>query len=75
MLVKVQNEKMVRDTTNRALMNIDDNARNEYYSKVRLLQTQKEQINTIKGEMEEVRNEMKDIKSLLLKLIEKGSNG
>lgn len=66
---------MVRDTTNRALMNIDDNARNEYYSKVRLLQTQKEQINTIKGEMEEVRNEMKDIKSLLLKLIEKGSNG
>jgi uncharacterized coiled-coil DUF342 family protein len=71
-LVKVNNSNFVRDTQSMALMNTDDNARNEYYSKVRMLKTQKDEINTVKQEIDGIRNEMSEIKQLMLKLIEKG---
>jgi hypothetical protein len=74
-LVKVNGTNMVRDKKSMALINTDNNEKNEYYSKVRLLQNQKEQINTVKSEINDIRNEMKEIKELMLKLIEKGSNG
>jgi hypothetical protein len=71
-LVKVNNSNFVRDTQSMALMNTDDTARNEYYSKVRMLKTQKDEINTVKQEIDGIRNEMSEIKQLMLKLIEKG---
>jgi len=71
-LVKVTNSSYVRDTQSMALMNTDDTARNEYYSKVRMLKTQKDEINTVKQEINSIRNEMFEIKQLMLKLIEKG---
>jgi hypothetical protein len=71
-LVKVTNSNFVRDTQSMALMNTDDTARNEYYSKVRMLKTQKDEINTVKQEIDGIRNEMSEIKQLMLKLIEKG---
>jgi len=74
-LVKVNNSTFVRDTESRVLLNTDENAKNEYLSKVKLLKTQKEEINNIKSEIIAVKEDMIEIKHLLFKLIEKGSNG
>jgi len=51
MLVKVNNTNFVRDTNSMALLNTDQNARNEYYNKVRQAQLQKQEINTVKEEV------------------------
>jgi hypothetical protein len=74
MLVKVQNSNFIRDTNSMALLNTDINAKNDYISKVRLIQSQKEEINTVKSEIESLKNDMADIKKLMLKLLE-GTNG
>jgi hypothetical protein len=57
------------------LSNMDVNARNEYYSKSRMLKTQKNEINIIKSEMNMIQSDVNDIKELLKQLIGKGSNG
>ena len=44
-LVKVKDSPFVRDINSRALLNTDINEKNEYLSKVKLLKTQKEEIN------------------------------
>ena len=75
MLVKIPGTTLVRDTESMALINTDVNAQNEYYSKVRLIQTQKQEINNVKSEIQDVRNELQEIKQLMLKLLDKGSNG
>jgi hypothetical protein len=74
-LVKVTNSPFVRDTESRVLLNTDENAKNEYLTKVKLLKTQKEEINNVKSEIIAVKEDMAEIKYLLSKLIEKGSNG
>lgn len=74
-LVKVTGTEFIRDTNTMALMNTDNTARNEYYTKVRMLKTQKEEINTIKEEIAGIKDDMSEIKKLMLKLLEKGSNG
>ena len=75
MLVKVTGTNFVRDTNSMALINNDDTAKNEYYAKVRMLKTQKDEINTVKTEIAGIKEEMKEIKDLMLKLLDKGSNG
>jgi hypothetical protein len=74
-LVKVTGTEFVRDTNTMALINTDNTARNEYYAKVRMLKTQKQEINTVKEEIAGIKNDMVEIKQLMLKLLEKGSNG
>lgn len=74
-IVKVKDSPFVRDINSRALLNTDENAKNEYLTKVRLLKTQKEEINTVKSEISAVKQDMQEIKLLLAKLLEKGSNG
>jgi len=74
MLVKVNNTNFVRDTNSMALLNTDQNARNEYYNKVRQAQLQKQEINTVKEEVQNIRSDVTEIKQLLKKLLE-GSNG
>jgi hypothetical protein len=74
-LVKVTGTEFVRDTNTMALINMDNTARNEYYAKVRMLKTQKQEINTVKEEIAGIKNDMVEIKQLMLKLLEKGSNG
>jgi len=69
MLVKIQNANMIRDTESMALINTDNNEKNEYYSKVRMLKTQKDEINKVKSELEEMRSDMKEIKSLMQQLL------
>jgi hypothetical protein len=74
MLVKVNGTKMIRDTASMALINTDNTERNEYYAKVKMLKTQKEEINNVKTEMADIKNDVAEIKTLLMKLLE-SSNG
>ncbi len=74
-LVKVTGTEFVRDTNSMALINTNNTERNEYYAKVRMLTTQKQEINTVKEEIASVKEDMNEIKQLMLKLLEKGSNG
>jgi hypothetical protein len=39
------------------------------------METQKQELNNVKSELSEVKEDMKVIKDLLLKLMDKGSNG
>jgi hypothetical protein len=57
------------------LSNTDTSSRDEYYNKVRLMKGQKQEINTIKSELSDVRNDITEIKEMLSQLIGKGSNG
>jgi len=73
-LVKVTGTKLVRDTQSMALMNTDSNEKNEYYSKLRMIRVQKEEINNVKEEINIIKQDMQEVKSLILKLLEnKGS--
>jgi uncharacterized coiled-coil DUF342 family protein len=74
-LVKVSGTEYIRDTNSMALMNTDNTARNEYYAKVRMLKTHKDEINTVREEIAGIKEDMDEIKQLMLKLLEKGSNG
>jgi len=74
MLVKVNDSPFVRDIHSMALMNTDEQAKNDYYSKARLLQTQKEEINKVKSEINEVKSDLQEIKSMMIQLLNKGTN-
>ena len=71
MLVKVTGTNLVRDTNTMALINTDNQVKNEYYEKLRMLKSQKEEINTVKTEIETMKSDINDIKNLMVKLLEK----
>lgn len=73
--VKIPGTNYVRDTKTMALINNDEVARNEYYSKVQMLKVQKQEINNVKSGIDSVKEDMNEIKLLLKALLEKGSNG
>ena len=75
MFVDVKDSKFSRDTSSMALINKDYSAREDYYTKVRMLTNQKEEINSIKSEINTLRTDIQDIKNLLTQLIGKGGNG
>lgn len=75
MFVEVKDSKFVRDTKSMALINKDNSARDEYLAKVRMLNLQKQEINSIRSELSEVKNDITEIKEMLSQLIGKGSNG
>ncbi len=66
--VKVEGTNLVRDTNTMALSNRDLTGKNEYMMKVKMLKTQKEEINILRSEISEIKN-------LLKQLLEKGTNG
>ena len=66
MLVKVEGTSFVRDTNTMALINTNTAEKNEYLTKVRMIKTQKEEINNVKQEIDSIKNDMKEIKELLL---------
>jgi TolA-binding protein len=70
-LVKVTGTQFVRDTKSMAIMNTDVSEKNEYYNKVKLLKSQKEQINKMNGEIAELKNDIGEIKSLMRQLLDK----
>ena len=74
MLVKVNNYTFVRDTNSMALIDTDMASKNEYLAKVRMLQTQKEEMNKVKSEIADVKDDLQVIKQLMTQLLSKGSN-
>ena len=70
-LVKVNNTNFVRDTESMAIINVDNTARNEYYEKVRLAKSQKEQINKMNADISDLRNDIGQIKQLIQLLVNK----
>jgi hypothetical protein len=71
MFVKVTGTNLVRDTNSMGLSNVDQAAKDEYYNKVRMLKTQKEQINMMNEEISNIKNDMSEIKQLLIQLSKK----
>ena len=74
-VVKVEGTPFVRELVSMGLSNMDISAKNEYFSKVRMLSLQKEEINNMKTEISSIKNDVNDIKELLKQLIGKGNNG
>jgi hypothetical protein len=70
-LVKVNNTNFVRDTESMAIINVDNNAKNEYYEKVRLAKSQKEQINKMNADISDLRDDIGQIKQLIQLLVNK----
>lgn len=71
-LVRVTGTNLVRDTHSMALMNTDNGEKNEYYSKVRMLKTQKEEINKVKSEINTLKDDLSEIKQMMKQLLDKG---
>ena len=71
-LVRVTGTNFVRDINSRAIMPIDNTEKNEYYAKLKLVKNQKEEINKVKSEIDCIRTDMCEIKSLLQQLLTKG---
>lgn len=63
---------MVRDTASMALINTDQHVKNEYYSKVKMIQTQKEEINKVKSEIDSLKYDLGEIKEMMKQLLSKG---
>jgi hypothetical protein len=71
-LLKVQGTKLVRDPRTGAIINQDRAGLEEYLAKRRGMESQREEINKVKSDMDEMKQDLTDIKSLLQKLLEKG---
>jgi hypothetical protein len=74
-LVKVTGTNFIRDTDSMALINTDEVGKNEYYSKVKLITNQKEELNKVKSEIDSIKGDVSEIKQLILQLLNKGSDG
>lgn len=71
-LVRVTGTNFVRDINSRAIMPTDNTEKNEYYARLRLVKNQKEEINKVKSELDCIKSDMCEIKSLLQQLLSKG---
>lgn len=75
MQVQIPGTTLFRDTNSMALINKDQNGLQDYLKKRQAMANQKNEINNIKSDIDGVKKDMTEIKSLLLKLLDKGSNG
>lgn len=73
--VKVNDTSYIRDISNMALNNTNENERQEYYNKARILQGQKQEINKVKSEIQSIKNDMLEIKQMLGIILGKQNNG
>jgi hypothetical protein len=71
-LVSITGTKLYRDTETMALINKDVSGAQEYQSRRRFAELQKEQINKVTMEIDSIKNDISDIKNLMVKLLEKG---
>ena len=69
--VKVNGADFVRDTHSMGLSNTNISEKNEYYAKLRLIQNQKEGINKVNEEINVLKNDITEIKTLLSQLLNK----
>ena len=75
MLVQITGTSLYRDTETMALVNKDVSGLEDYKMKRRMMATQKDEINKIKTELAGIKEDMNEIKQLVLQLIGKGTNG
>ena len=71
-LVQIPGTKLVRDTVTMALINKDVSGLEDYKAKRKYAEVQREQINNVKVEIDSIKNDISDIKKLMVKLLEKG---
>lgn len=72
MYVEVVGTDFIRDTNSMAIINTNDNVKNEYYNKVKVLTAQKQELNTVKSEIDNIKNDISEIKQLMLAILNKG---
>ena len=68
-LVKVNDSPFVRDTKSRALINQDYAARDEYRAKVKMMTSNKNEINKLNNEITDMKSELSEIKDLMKQLL------
>jgi len=73
MLIQIPNTTLVRDTNSMALINNDTNGLQEYYRKRNRLASQAAEINTMKSDINNIKEELGELKVLLMKLLEKSN--
>ena len=70
-LIPITGTNLVRDTKSMALINQDRNGLEDYMKKRHILASQKEEINRLKADVQDIRDDMQEIKHLMMKLIDK----
>lgn len=70
-LVNIPGTNLFRDTNTMALVNLDSNGLEEYKSKRRFHESQKQEINTMKSEIASIKEDMSEIKMLMRQLMDK----
>jgi hypothetical protein len=71
-LIPITGTSLVRDTESMALINRDVSGLQDYKAKRKFAESQKEQINKVEAEISNIKNDISDIKKLMVKLLEKG---
>jgi hypothetical protein len=71
MFVKINGANLVRDTNSMGISNIDTAARDEYYTKLKMIQNQKEGLNKVQEEIDELKSDVSEIKSMIAQLLSK----
>jgi hypothetical protein len=70
-LIPIPGTTMVRDTNSMALINRDLSGLQEYQNKRNFLASQRQEINRMKTDIADVKDDIKEIKLLMLQLIGK----
>jgi hypothetical protein len=74
-LVPIPGTTLVRDTTTMALVNQDKNGLDDYLKRRNILASQKQEINNMMTDVQSLKQDMNEIKQLLLQLMDKNLNG
>jgi hypothetical protein len=75
MLVQIPGTSLVRDTESMGLINKDQNGLNDYLRKRNFAAAQRDEINNLKQDVKAIKDDMQDIKQLLMQLMDKNLNG
>lgn len=71
MQVKIDGNDLMRDTRSMGISNVNVREREEYLSRSRMMNTQKEEISALNDKINSIKNEVSELKDILLKFIEK----
>jgi len=74
-MIPIPGTTLVRDTKNMALINQDKNGLEDYLKRRNLMAARQDQINNMKLDIDDLKQDISEIKKLVMILIEKGSNG
>jgi len=72
MQVQVTGTTFYRDTSSMALVNRDSSGLEEYKAKRKFAEVQRQEINNIKQQMESIKGDVQEIKTLMQQLLNKG---